>query len=78
MNRAPQIVVDGAVALAEKVAEAISNRTGFDRAVTYEIAREAARQWVLAERRAVTAARDAALAVADAKRASEGKAKREG
>lgn len=71
-------LVEGAINLAEFVAEQISKRTGFDRAVTYEIARAAAHEWSVRERLAVTSARDKAVAVADAKRASEGKTKREG
>jgi hypothetical protein len=70
--------VGRAIDLAEFVAERLSQKTGFSRAVTYDIARAAAHEWSVRERLAVTTARDKALAVADAKRASEGKTKREG
>ena len=70
-------IVDGAVQLAEFIAGKLADRTGFDRAVTYDIARAAAREWVTRERKAVTAARETALKKADAKRAIEGRTKRE-
>lgn len=70
-------IVDGAVQLAEFVAGKIADRTGFDRAVTYDLARQAAHEWVVRERAAVTAAREAALAKAEAKRKAEGRTKRE-
>lgn len=71
-------IVDGAVQLAEFIAAKLADRTGFDRAVTYDIARAAAREWVTRERKAVTDAREAALKKADAKRTAAGNVKREG
>lgn len=56
------MLADGAFALASKVAEAISKKTGVDKAITYPVAIEAAKQWVAAERRAVTDARAKAKA----------------
>ena len=55
------VIVDVSDALITKIAEAISNELGTDEAMTYDVAKRVAEEWVAKERAAVTASRAAAV-----------------
>jgi hypothetical protein len=54
-------LLGGAVELATLIADKIAKETGLDKAKTYEMAIGVAREWVSAERKAVTEARAKAV-----------------
>lgn len=62
MSAATDALAEGAFKLATMVADAISEKTGASKAITYPLAIEAAKVYVAAERRAVTDARAKAKA----------------
>mgnify|MGYP000110648771 CR=1 FL=1 len=68
MSTGVGLLIDAATELATRIAKAIAKETGADEAVTFEIAERVAREYVAQERKAVTNARDAALAKAKRKR----------
>lgn len=58
--------IKGAMTLAAKIADAISQKLGTNAAMTFDIAKRVAAEYVELERRAVTDARKEALAKANA------------